>query len=300
VDQSYNLEYYAGGPAAGRNEYKEHDQSYMVFETERTDKQSLCRRSLDVNAVMSAVPKLMHWSDQAIGWDRADHPKIMPNPGGYALVMDPTFVGPANNVRFSKVLIDNGSSINIMYRDTMQKLGIKENMLEPSKTTFHGIMPGLSCAPMGKIRIDVMFGNRDNCRVENLMFEVVDLESPYHALLGRPALAKFMASMHVAYLKMKMPGPRGVITIIGDYKRSMACATAGSNLAETLIIAEQKKRLKRAVEIAETVVAGKPLLGMMNPNGGTSFQVAKDVKKVALDELFPERHALIGAGLDPK
>jgi hypothetical protein len=75
---------------------------------------------------------------------------------------------------------------------------------------------------------------------------------------------------------------------------------AGSNLAKTLIIAEEKKRLKRVVEIAETVVAGKPLPGMTNPSGGTSFQVAKDVKKVALDELFPERHALIGASLDPK
>jgi hypothetical protein len=249
---------------------------------------------------MSVVPKLMYWSDQAIGWDKADHPEIMPNPGGYTLVMDPMFVGPANNVRFSKVLIDNGSNINIMYRDTMQKLGIKENMLEPSKTTFHGIVPGLSCAPMGKIQIDVMFGSRDNYRVENLLFEVVDLDSPYHALLGRPALAKFMASMHVAYLKMKMPRPRGVITIIGDYKHSMACATAGSNLAETLIIAEEKKRLKRAVEIAETVVADKSLSGMANPNGSTSFQVAKEVKKVPLDEVFPERHVLIGAGLDPK
>jgi hypothetical protein len=91
-----------------------------------------------------------------------------------------------------------------------------------------------------------------------------------------------------------------VITIIGDYKRSMACATAGSNLAETLIIAEEKKRLKRAVEITETVMAGKPLPGVTNPSGGTSFQVAKEVKKVPLDEVFPERHALIGAGLDPK
>jgi hypothetical protein len=300
VDQSYNPEYYAGGPAAGQNEYKEHDQSYMVFETERTDKQSLYQRCLEVNAVMLVVPKLMYWSDQAIGWDRADHPQIMPNPGGYALVMDPTFVGPANNVRSSKVLIDNGSSINIMYRDTMQKLGIKENMLEPSKTTFCGIVPGLSCAPLGKIRIDVMFGNRDNCRVENLIFEVVDLESPYHALLGRPALAKFMASSHVAYLKMKIPGPKGVITIIGDYKRSMACATAGSNLTETLIIAEKKKRLKRAVEIAETVMTSTPLPSMTNPSGGTSFQVAKEVKKIPLDEAFPERHALIRTGLDPK
>jgi hypothetical protein len=146
VEHNYNPEFYGGGPAVGRNEYKDLDQSYMVFKTEKTDKQSLCRRSLEVNVVMSAVPRLMYWSDQAIGWDRADHPKLMPNPNGYALVMDPTFIRPANNVRFSKVLINNGSSINIMYQDTMQKLGIKENMLEPSQTTFHGIVPGLSCA----------------------------------------------------------------------------------------------------------------------------------------------------------
>jgi hypothetical protein len=80
VDQSYNPEYYAGGPTVGWKEYKEHDQSYMVFETERTDKQSVYRQSLEANAVMSAVPKLMYWSDQAIGWDMADHPKIMPTP----------------------------------------------------------------------------------------------------------------------------------------------------------------------------------------------------------------------------
>jgi hypothetical protein len=66
VDHSYNQEFYAGGPVAGQNEYKEHDQSYMVFETKRNFKQSLYRRSLEVNAIMSAVPKLMYWSDQAI------------------------------------------------------------------------------------------------------------------------------------------------------------------------------------------------------------------------------------------
>jgi hypothetical protein len=82
VDHSYNPEFYTSGPVVGQNEYKEHDQSYMVFETERNDKQSLYRRSLEVNTVMSAVPKLMYWSNQAIGWDRADHPKIMPNPRG--------------------------------------------------------------------------------------------------------------------------------------------------------------------------------------------------------------------------
>ena len=116
---------------------------------------------------------------------------------GYALVVDPTFIGPAINTRFSRVLIDNGSSINIMYRDSMIKMGITENMLQPSRTTFHGIGPGVSCAPMGTIWVDVLFGTKENSRIESLQFEVVDLESPYHALLGRSALAKFMASTHV-------------------------------------------------------------------------------------------------------
>jgi hypothetical protein len=54
------------------------------------------------------------------------------------------------------------------------------------------------------------------------------------------------------------------------------------------------------VEIAETVVAGKSMPGMTSPGGSASFQVGKEVKKVPLDEVFPERHALIGASLDPK
>ena len=75
----------------------------------------------------------------------------MPTPGAYALVLDPVMVGPQMPVKFSRVLIDNGSSINIMYHDTMVKLGVTRNMLQPSKTTFHGIVPGVSCSPMGSI-----------------------------------------------------------------------------------------------------------------------------------------------------
>jgi hypothetical protein len=66
VELNYNPEFYGGGPAAGQNEYKDPDESYMVFETEKNGKQSLYRWSLEVNAVMSVVPKLMYWLDQAI------------------------------------------------------------------------------------------------------------------------------------------------------------------------------------------------------------------------------------------
>ena len=117
----------------------------------------------------------------------------MPSPGSYAMVLDVTLATERRAARFSRVLIDGGSSINILYRDTMEKLNIKAKQLMPSRTVFHGIVPGLSCSPIGKIKMDVLFGDKDHFRREAIWFEVVDLESPYHALLGRPALAKFMA-----------------------------------------------------------------------------------------------------------
>ena len=123
-----NPEFHRNNVGSSRqNAFKEHHQAYVVFVTESTDKQSLHRRSMEVNAVMPAMPMWMDWSDQPIVWNSRDHPDIMPNPGGYALVVDPIIVGPKLNVKFSRVLIDNGSSINILYKDTMHKLGLKKN-----------------------------------------------------------------------------------------------------------------------------------------------------------------------------
>ena len=180
----------------------------------------------------------------------------------------------------------------------MHKLGITESMLDPSRTTFHGIVPGVSCAPMGKIWIEVMFGTRENCRTENILFEVVDLASPYHAILGRPALSKFMAATHISYLKMKMPGPNGVITIAGDYKRSLECASAGSALAESLVIAEEKRQMQYAVALAQLAQLGMP--AMSTPHDAVAFKPAQETKKVGIDESHPERTILISVGLDGK
>ena len=57
-----------------RDEYQEAHQTYVVFTTEATDKKSLQRRAMEVNAVMTAVPKFMHWSEQEISWSRRDTP----------------------------------------------------------------------------------------------------------------------------------------------------------------------------------------------------------------------------------
>ena len=76
---------------------------------------------------------------------------MMPSPGSYALVLGATLTTDRRAARFSRILIDGGSSINILYRDTMTKLGLKAEDLEPTRTIFHGIVPSLSCSPIGRV-----------------------------------------------------------------------------------------------------------------------------------------------------
>jgi hypothetical protein len=94
---------------------------------------------------------------------------------------------------------------------------------------------------LGKVQLEVLFGKKGNSHCEPIWFKVVDISSPYHALLGCPALEKFMAVPHYAYLKMKLLGPKGVITVMGSFKKSLACTKESSQLAESLVIAEEKR-----------------------------------------------------------
>ncbi|XP_020148204.1 uncharacterized protein [Aegilops tauschii subsp. strangulata] len=125
----------------------------------------------------------------------------------------------------------------------MTKLGLEAKDLEPTRTIFRGIIPGLSCSPIGRIRLDVLFSDSSHFRREPIWFEVVDLSSAYHALLGRPALAKFMAVPYYAYLKLKLSGLKGLITVTGHYRKSIECARDGAKLAKSLVIAEEHRQL---------------------------------------------------------
>ncbi|KAI4983754.1 hypothetical protein ZWY2020_025620 [Hordeum vulgare] len=82
----------------------------------------------------------MRWSEKPITWSQVDHPAVMPNPGSYALVLDPTFSSHGLTCRFSRVLVDGGSSINILYLDTLLKLGLKEKDLQLTSIVIHGML----------------------------------------------------------------------------------------------------------------------------------------------------------------
>jgi hypothetical protein len=68
-----------------------------------------------------------------------------------------------------------------------------------------------------------MFGAPVNFRTETLTFEVVGFPGTYHAILGRPAFAKFMAVPNYTYLKLKMPGPKGIITFGTTFQYAYEC-----------------------------------------------------------------------------
>jgi hypothetical protein len=66
-----------------------------------------------------------------------------------------------------------------------------------------------------------------------LEFEVMDWPSQYHAILGRPAFAKFMAVPHYAYLTLKIPGPKGTITVQGSFEVANTCDREFNRMAQT-------------------------------------------------------------------
>jgi hypothetical protein len=78
-------------------------------------------------------------------------------------------------------------------------------LITPTGVPFYGIVPGKAAMSLGQITLPVMFGTQANYQTEFIQFEVADFEISYHAILGRPALAKFMVIPHYPYLLLKMP-----------------------------------------------------------------------------------------------
>jgi hypothetical protein len=116
--------------------------------------------------------------------------------------------------------MDGGSSLNILYASTLNKMGIPWSSLSPSKAPFYEIVPRKQVVPLGRIWLNITFDQPDNFHKEPLTFKVVDFPRVYHALLGRPCFAKFMAVPNYTYLKLKMPNPKGVITIEGSFEQA--------------------------------------------------------------------------------
>ena len=181
-----------------------------VFETFASNNKR--KRALRDLAEVCQVAAIDPWNDTAITFNDSDEPKYRTVRAPAALVLSPIMDG----FRLTKVLMDGGSGLNLIYEDTLHKMEIDRSRMKQSSTTFRGIIPIREARCAGKITLDVVFGTPENYRYEEITFQVAPFNSGYHALLGREAFMRFQAVPHYGYMKLKMPGPNGIITLVSD------------------------------------------------------------------------------------
>jgi hypothetical protein len=119
-----------------------------------------------VNLAISSPPatiEYLRWSDQTIWFSRADHPRKVPRPGHASMALKAQIRG----YDVGRVFMDTGSGINLIYARALKAMSISLEWLKPTDFSFHGIVPGSANHPLGKIELDVCFGDNSNFAEKN-------------------------------------------------------------------------------------------------------------------------------------
>jgi hypothetical protein len=178
----------------------------------------------------------MRWSDDYILFGPEDHPDMELSERNLPLIVKI----PIGRHKVAKTLINSGASLNLMMRKIFIEMGLKLSDLTPVHDTFHGIILGQASTPIGHIDLKVSCGTEENKHREIQTFEVVSFNIGYNCILGRPFLLRFKAVINTAYVTIKMPGPRAVITLKSDQGDALAC----ENATLTTLEGSVKKRHK--------------------------------------------------------
>jgi hypothetical protein len=249
----------------GNDDFQEPDKTVNVLFGGLPTRRSQKTTRWEVLNIEPAVPTPLRWSEVPITFSRTDQWTSFSELGQFPLVLKPVVAGS----RLNKVLIDGGSGPNVLFIKTLKKMKLDiTHMLTKSTSPFYDIVPGNAAIPLGSVVLPVTFGEtRENYRTEYIKFEVANFETCYHAILGRPAIAKFMVVPHYTYLVLKMPSPAGVLSLQGDLKISFDCDTEAVEVAATNqvpnammeIYAASKKLAPNELDIPEkSNTANKP------------------------------------------
>jgi hypothetical protein len=140
------------------------------------------------------------------------------------------------------------------------------------------------------------FGTLENFYTEYKQFEVADFEMAYNAFPGRPALTKFMAIPHDAYLVVKLSSPNDVISIKGDVKHAYDCNMESYETTNMLLPSAELQELKKV--LAESHSDPIMLEAKTYKMSIQSEDTHSKTIPLSLDE--PSKVAHVGNSLDPK
>jgi hypothetical protein len=169
--------------------------------------------------VTPGVPKAVphqRWQSTTIFFGASDCPENMAGAGILPLITAPVIA----NIKLHHILIDGGARLNVISHAAFRQLQILGSQLGPSRP-FSRVGAQL-VYPLGSITLPVTFRTEENFRTENVQFDVVEVNLPFNANIGRPALYRFMAIAYYRYLVLKMPSPAGVLTMRGDCAAALA------------------------------------------------------------------------------
>ncbi|KAL2230969.1 UNVERIFIED_CONTAM: Retrovirus-related Pol polyprotein from transposon [Sesamum indicum] len=126
------------------------------------------------------------------------------------------------NFTVHKVLIDSGSSADIIFKNVVDRMGLENARLEPVKTPLVGF-GGSEVASLGTIELPVSMGEEPKRKTLMVKFLVVDTPFTYNVILGRPRLNSFWAVISTYHMKMKFPTEYGIGEVSCDQKEARKC-----------------------------------------------------------------------------
>ena len=215
-----------------------------------------------------AVPRIAQRESPTIGFSEEDARRLH-HPHDDVLVVNIRI----EDYNMHRVLIDNGSSTDILYYSALQQMGISRERLVPTNASLVGF-GGTRVLPLGAVTLSVMVGDYLQQITKNVTFLVVDCSSAYNAILERPTLNSWTAVALTYHLMIKFPTDYGVGELHGSQMAACECYVAMMEMEDQV----------QALSIEEHRTVTEPV---------------EKLEEITLDSSGPDRMTKIGTLANP-